>query len=150
MTEESMAATTTPEENKRIARRAFEEVVGGGDFDALKELYADDLIKHGGLAGSTEGRNAFAEYIRSLHEAFPAFTVTEELCTCEDDLVTTVNTPRGTHDGPLMGIEPTGKEFEVMAIVVNRIEEGKIAEAWVQADTFGLLQQLGVSELPSE
>jgi ketosteroid isomerase-like protein len=89
-------ATTTTEENKRIARRAFEEIVEGEDYDALKELYADELVKHGGLAGSTEGRAAFTDYIISLHEAFPDFTVTEELCTCEVSLPRSIPTAAHT------------------------------------------------------
>ncbi|MFT4883127.1 MAG: steroid delta-isomerase-like uncharacterized protein [Natronomonas sp.] len=150
MAEKPEWAQRLTEQNKRITRRAFEEVLEGEDYEALEELYAEDFLKHGGLAGSTEGQDAFAEYVRNLHEAFPDFTVTEELCTCAGDFVTTVNTHRGTHDGSFRGVEPSGNEFEVVTIVVNRVTDGKITEAWVQADTLALLQQIGVVELPNE
>lgn len=43
-----------------------------------------------------------------------------------------------------MGIPATGAEAEIRGTVVNRIEDGEIAETWVVADFFGLLQQVGV------
>ncbi|MFC4436573.1 MULTISPECIES: ester cyclase [Natrialbaceae] len=39
---------------------------------------------------------------------------------------------------------PTDVEAEVRGIDVHRIEDGKIAESWIQADFLGLLQQVGV------
>jgi predicted ester cyclase len=51
---------------------------------------------------------------------------------------------RGTHQGEFMGIPATGKEVVVTGITLARIEEGKIAEEWSQADMLGLMQQLGV------
>ncbi len=42
----------------------------------------------------------------------------------------------------LMGVPPTGKQIEVEAISVFRIEDGKIAEEWTVWDALGLLQQV--------
>ena len=52
-------------------------------------------------------------------------------------------TARGTHQGELLGITPTGKKFSITGISFLRIANGKIAEQWVNWDTLGLLQQLG-------
>ena len=41
---------------------------------------------------------------------------------------------RGTHQGKVQGIAPTGKRAEVKAIDLFRISEGKIAEHWGHAD----------------
>lgn len=50
---------------------------------------------------------------------------------------------RGTHDGPLHGIEPTGRTVSVLEVGQWRIENGLIAEAWFLVDELTLLRQLG-------
>jgi predicted ester cyclase len=57
-------------------------------------------------------------------------------------------TLRGTHEGDLMGIEATGKPFEIANAVFTRIEDGKIVERWIQPDMLGFMQQTGVIESP--
>jgi len=54
-------------------------------------------------------------------------------------------TEGGTHDGEFMGIEPTGKEFEIQTMAFFRIEDGRVAEWWIQPDTLGFIQQLGIN-----
>ena len=41
-----------------------------------------------------------------------------------------------------MGLQPTNKRANWMGIVIDCIEEGKIAEQWVSWDLFGMMQQL--------
>ena len=43
-----------------------------------------------------------------------------------------------------MGIEPTGKPMTITGQAIYRIVGGKIKEDWINADTLGMLQQLGV------
>jgi hypothetical protein len=50
---------------------------------------------------------------------------------------------RGTHRGPLYGIEPTGRTLEVLELGQWRIRDGLIAEAWFFVDELALLRQLG-------
>lgn len=66
----------------------------------------------------------------------------------EDDRVAMRLTITGTYDGPVMGIDPTEKEVTFGNMIVHRMEDGLIAERWVQPDVFGLLVQLGAIEGP--
>jgi predicted ester cyclase len=50
---------------------------------------------------------------------------------------------RGTHQGPLYGIAPTGRKIEVLEAGQWRIRDGLIAEAWFFVDELALLRQLG-------
>jgi predicted ester cyclase len=68
----------------------------------------------------------------------------------EGDTVAVRLTERGVHDGELMGIEPTGNEFEHQTMAFLRLEDGKVAEWWVLPDNLSFLQQLGVVESPGE
>jgi predicted ester cyclase len=86
--------------------------------------------------------------MESIRGAFSDFSATVDDVVAEGDTVAMRVTLRGTHDGPFMGIEPTGNEFEVSNMVFTRIEDGKIAERWVLPDMLGMLQQVGAVDMP--
>jgi len=50
----------------------------------------------------------------------------------------------GVHQGDLMGIAPTGKEVSISLRLIYEIDNDKIANHWMVADQFALMQQLGV------
>jgi predicted ester cyclase len=57
--------------------------------------------------------------------------------------VTTYKTYRGTHQGVMFGIAPTGRKIHFETVDAMRVEDGKITEHWGVANLFSLLQQLG-------
>lgn len=139
---------TQAEEYKRIARRVPEEIATERNLDLIDEVYAEDAVEHapyGDTRGVAELRADFDRFLA----AFPDFSATVEDIAAEEDTVAMRVTLRGTHEGEFMGIEPTGREFEVQNMVFTRIEDGKIAERWLQPDMLGLLRQLGVVEPPA-
>ena len=140
-----MTNTTTLEENKRIARSIPEKVFGEGNLDLLDELYAEDAIEHNPF-GNLQGKAAIRESYEGFIGAFPDITQVVEDIVAEGDTVAMRLTARGTHEGPMMGLEPTGKKIEVQQTVFTRIEDGEIAERWLHPDNLGMLQQLGVIE----
>lgn len=144
-----MAATTTPKENKRLARRFPEEVATEGNVSLIDEICAEEVIDHSPL-GEVHGRRELKDQLESIRTAFGEFSATVEEAIAEGETVAMRVTLRGTHEGEFMGVEPTGTEFEVANMVFTRIEDGQIVERWVQPDMLGLMQQLGVVELPDE
>ncbi|MFC7212528.1 ester cyclase [Saliphagus sp. GCM10025334] len=143
-----MAATSTTGENKRVVRR-FPEEVATGNIDVIDEICAEDVIDHSPL-GEIKGREELKKQTEYLLSAFGDFSATVEDIIAESDTVAMRVTLRGTHVGEFMGIEPTGKEFEIQNMVFTRMKDGKLAERWIQPDQFGLMQQLGVVESPGE
>ncbi|QLG63427.1 ester cyclase [Halorarum salinum] len=142
-----MVVTTTREENARLARRFPEDVATEGRIDVIDEICAEDVVDHSPF-GEARGREALTERIESLRTAFGGFSATVEDVVSEGDTVAMRVTLRGIHEGEFMGVEPTGREFEVGNMVFTRIDGGKIVERWVQPDTLGLLQQLGAVDRP--
>ena len=59
-------------------------------------------------------------------------------------------TARGTHQAELKGIGPTNKQVTVTGIGIDRIVGGKLEESWVNWDTLGMMQQLGVVPTPGQ
>lgn len=135
---------TTAAENKRIVRRIREDVEDQGDLDAITEIFAEDVVVHTPM-GEFRGPEAITEMYESDRQGFSDSTETIHTVIAEGDTVAMRLTESGTHDGEFMGIEPTGREFEIQTMAFFRLEDGQIAEWWMQPDTLGLVQQLGVT-----
>jgi len=58
------------------------------------------------------------------------------------DHATILGTFRGTHRGAFGPVAATGKTIALPFTTVYRISEGRIAEAWLQFDSGGLMAQL--------
>lgn len=133
--------TTLQKEHKRTVRK-YPKAVASGELDVLNEICTEDIISHAPL-GEPRGLEALKDYEAPIHEAMPNFDVTFEDVVAEGDRVAMRLTIRGIHKGEMMGIAPTGNQVEFQNTIFHRMEDGKIAERWVQPDVFGLLQQLG-------
>jgi steroid delta-isomerase-like uncharacterized protein len=131
------------EQNKAIVRRAFEEP-WKGNLDVVDELTASDYIGHDPANPEPlRGPEGVKEFISTYLAAFPDARITVEQQLAEGDLVATRWSARGTHEGELMGISPTGKQVTVSGLAISRLEDGKIVEEFQNWDTLGMMQQLG-------
>jgi predicted ester cyclase len=131
------------EENKALARRLFEEGINQRNWAVLDELCTPDFVLHN-VALTLQGLEPVKQFLSMYLTAFPDAQFTIEDLIAEGDKVVVRETFRGTHQGDLMGIPPTGKQVTVSAIVIVRIVNGKAVEGWQNGDTLGTLQQLGV------
>jgi steroid delta-isomerase-like uncharacterized protein len=131
------------EQNKMIVRRAVEEP-WKGNLDVVDELTAPDYIGHDPANPEPlRGPEGVKEFISSYRAAFPDARLTVEQQLAEGDLVATRWSGRGTHEGELMGIQPTGKQVTVSGLTISRLKGGKIVEEFQNWDNFGMMQQLG-------
>lgn len=131
-------------ENKRLVRRLHEAVWNEGNMDVVDELIAEEYVEHNPVfPEGIRGREAYKANVASFRGAFSGFEIVTEDVIAEGDIVVVRHTGRGTHDGEFMGIEPTGNSVEIPGVVVLRVEDEQIAEAWVNVDALGLLAQLG-------
>jgi predicted ester cyclase len=60
----------------------------------------------------------------------------------EGDRVAVRLTSSATQTGKFMGMEPTGKRYEIGEIHWFRLRDGQISEHWHQADFLGMQRQL--------
>ena len=133
------------EENEALVRRYFEEIWDEGNLDLIDELFTTNFVRHGPTAteGEVRGLEAFKGVVSMYRAAFPDLRVPIEDLIAEGDRVVSRWTARGTHQGELMGIAPTGNQASVTGMIVDRISGGRIEEEWVEYDTLYLMQQLG-------
>jgi serine phosphatase RsbU (regulator of sigma subunit)/predicted ester cyclase len=122
---------STEENNKALVRR-FYEAQTKGDLDTLRELLAPGILDHNLRPGQQPGREGFLRAVAEDHAAYSdlQYLIVEQMA-AEGGRVVSRLRLRGTHDrGPSMGFAPTGKVYEDTAIVIHRIEGGKIVEEW--------------------
>jgi steroid delta-isomerase-like uncharacterized protein len=132
-------------DTKAIARRFLEEAFNSGNLDVVDELVAPEFVNHdAALPEPGVGIEAAKASITGYREAFPDLRLTIEQQLAEGEYVTTRWSARGTHQGNLMGMAPTGKQATVTGITIDRMVDGRFVESWTNWDTLGLMQQLGV------
>jgi steroid delta-isomerase-like uncharacterized protein len=135
---------TLLERNKEIARRALIDIFNEGRFEVVDELVSEGYVGHDtAMPEPIIGPEGLKQSAIGYRSAFPDMTMTVDEQIAEGDSVVTCWTARGTHEGELFGMPPTGRQATVTGITINRIIDGKLAEARTNWDTLGMLQQLG-------
>ena len=137
------------EENKALVRRFVEEFWNEGNMATADELMAPDaaIYMPTGEVVDPDGLKSFAGTFRG---SFPDWHSTVEELIAEGDRVAERWIGRGTHQGELQGIPPTGKRVEVPGSVFYRIVDGKIVEFRGQLDIMSLMQQIGAVPGPEQ
>jgi predicted ester cyclase len=141
------------DDNKRIVRRFYDEVMSGGNVDVLPELMDENFIDHGeALFDSPQGRETLRRGIVETHEILPNLNVHLKDVIAEHDLVGVRGTMRCTHAGTFLGVSGTGHELSWKGIAMFRIAGGKIVERWFNSDSVSIVRQLGLApaRVPSE
>lgn len=133
------------EQNKSIIRRWVEGGWNQGNMALVDELFASDHMVHDPMTPDFPGGHAaFKQFVTNLRTGFPDIHVTVEDMVAEGDKVAWRWVITGTHTATLMGIPPTGKSVRITGIVLSRFANGKWAEDYVNWDTLGMMQQIGV------
>ena len=135
-------ASSLQEQNKALAKRAFEELLSEGRFELAEQLYAKDFVNHG--IHRDVGLQEDQEALRGWHQAFPDIAIAPKKLIAEGDLVVVYWIARGTNTGTGNGLPATGKQVEQSGITIWRIVDGKIKEEWSAFDQLSLMRQLGL------
>ena len=136
------------EQNKALVHRFYQEVFNQKNLVAIGDFLDQQIIEHDLPPGLPGGIDGSRQFIGMYLAAFPDLHLTAEDLIAEGDKVTARFTLRGTHTGEFMGLPPTGRKVTMTGIQIVRTADSKIAENWINADTLGLLQQLGVIPAP--
>jgi steroid delta-isomerase-like uncharacterized protein len=130
-------------DNKASSRRAL-EAFAGGNLEVLDEIVDASYVGYDVASPEPiRGVDGVKQQAEGYRSAFPDVAVTVDDQIAEGDRVVTRWTARGTHQGDLLGMPPTGKQATVTGITIDRYSGGKIVESWDVWDALGMLQQLG-------
>ncbi len=134
------------EQNKALSRRAI-ALWSTEDIAKAEEIFASTYINHQHHHPDRErpiiGLADWQQFVLEFRHAFPNLqdTIADQIA--EGDKVVTRFSSQGTQTGEIMGIPATGKTIGWTGMAIDRIENGKIVETWVDWDLYGMLQQLG-------
>jgi steroid delta-isomerase-like uncharacterized protein len=114
------------------------------DPAALALGHAEDCTVESPMFSSVKGRAAIQKSYESLFQSFPDWDLVDEPALIDGDRVAQPFTARATHVGRFMGLEGTGRRFEVHGVMLMEMEDGLIAHERRIYDFAGLLIQVGV------
>jgi predicted ester cyclase len=124
---------------------AMIDAVNERDFDALDLYVAADVRRH---SAATPGVTveSLADFKAFLHQdlaAVPDATQRINMIFESGDMVAVHATYSGTQSGQMGPFPPSNKPLEIPFIGILRVQDGKIAELWVEWDNLNGLMQLG-------
>ena len=116
------------EENKATSRRFYEELFNQGNLYAAEEIVTPDFVIHDpNVPEEPRGPECLKQFDDMWHNAFADVNFTIEDQIAEGEKVGTRWVAQGTHQGELIGIDPTGNRVTVRAFTLQRFSGGKIA-----------------------
>jgi len=132
------------EENKRLVRRALNEVFAGGDLGVVDEIFHVNFINHEAGPRTPAGPGGLKMTVGWLRDAFSDlhYDIQDEIT--EGDKVVVRVMSNGRQTGEFIGFPPTGKTFSAQQIHIYRIADGKIIEHWSSRDDLSQGIQLGL------
>jgi steroid delta-isomerase-like uncharacterized protein len=119
------------------------------EFDAALATFHHPRYELIGTGEVHDGPEEVAKYFEETRRAFP--DQRNELLALHhsDDAVIVEAVIRGTHQGPLQSLPPTGREFELPILAMFVFDEGKLVCERVYFDQLTVLQQLGIARSPT-
>lgn len=128
--------------NETLVRRFFDNVWNEGDVAQIGAFMAPDFVSHNGLNVTIKDVDGYAGAVSMLRSAVPDLHTTLEIVMADGDYVCVRGRDHGTHVGELFGHPGTNRELTMSWIEIFRVNDGKLAEGWLETDTAGFLSQL--------
>lgn len=137
-----------------FVRRAIHEIWNWRRLDKISDYYAENYKGRTATDRQLFGWGDFKAYVLGLLAAFSDTAVTvDHVCWIPDQpngwRVATRWLLQGTHDGPGIYGDPTGKRIRLWGISHHQIKDGRIAQEWTVFDEFALLKQLYSPNTPT-
>lgn len=124
--------------NAELVHRHYDDFVNRGDLAAADRDLRPDFVDHA-APDAPPGPDAAKGWIEAVRSGFPDISVTEDVVIAQGDMVAVLAKWRGTHNGPFLGVAPTGRAVEMRGIVLWRVQDGQLAERWAVLDYDTLL-----------
>jgi steroid delta-isomerase-like uncharacterized protein len=131
--------------NKTLVARFLDEVYNKGNYDFADVAVAADYVSHNELSIEVLGPEGIKKAAATQRTAFPDLVTSIDDLIAEGDRVVVRGHDTGTHQGLFMGIPPSGNRFTITWIDIFRIEDGKLAEAWLETNVESFKKQLGAA-----
>jgi predicted ester cyclase len=140
------------EANMAIVRNVHEQV-NDGNLAVFDEVLAPDYARHCQAmppqAREIRGAEPLKAFVRENLAAFPDWHDNIDFMFAADDKVAYITTSTGTQTGQFGPFPPTGKRVKLVSIIIQRLENGKVAETWISWDNVSWMTELGHMPAPA-
>ena len=115
--------------NRRVVLGAMDEVFMAANLAAVDELYAPDFVNHvpPSLGADVRGQEHVKQFVAHWRRALPDLVHQVEDVRTDRDMVVVRWRARGTHEGRLWGVGPTGAS--------SRFRPSSCRESWTAASS---------------
>jgi len=107
------------------------------------QIFSADVVDHNPQPGQGQGREGIKQIIDLYHAAFPDLRVTNDEIIVSGDRAVLRWSATGTHQGNQLGVPATHRRVRMTGIDILRLEDGRIAERWGEANGLEMMQQIG-------
>jgi steroid delta-isomerase-like uncharacterized protein len=115
------------------------------EVEQAEKFYAEDYIGNDvAQVMPQQGRAGVKAFFARYLNAVPDFRFTIEDVVADGDRVAVVWTVRGTHQGALMNIPPTGRTISSRGVSLLTIQDERVQRATYIWDVAGLLRNIGL------
>jgi steroid delta-isomerase-like uncharacterized protein len=142
----AIAAPPTGASNADLIRWSF-DAINRRDLAALRQLWTDATVER--FPDRTcHGADEVAGYFEEAFAAIPDWHMEVRAIVAEGDDVFAQWHLTGTHEGPLLGIAPTGKRLAIDGMDHFVVRDGKVISNFVIFDQMQYARQIGM--MPSD
>ena len=135
---------STPQENMALAQRYFHELMNKGALDIIPDIMTPNVaFRIPTLPEPIRGHDGVQQFVTGLRAGFPDLKFDIERQIADDNKVAMRWYISGTHNGPFLGMPPTGNKIHDQGVDIFLFQGGKISEIWVNENDLGLMKQLG-------
>jgi steroid delta-isomerase-like uncharacterized protein len=139
-----MATKTKSSNAEQVARASF-DALNARDFDAWRELWAEDAIEDVIVLGILRGREEILDFVRGLFAASPDHQFTVDRIISDDNFAVVQWRGAGNFTGAaFQGIDPTGKHIEIRGVDIFELEGERIVRSTVYYDGASFARQIGM------
>ncbi len=129
--------------NAEFMHRWFNEVWNNKNEAAIDEMFAEDGLGYGLGVENIIGPEQFKIFHKAFVSAYPDLKVYVEDTVIEGDKIAVRCKVTGSHAGDGIGVSPTNQPVEFTGMVIVRVKDGKIVEAWNEFNFMAMYQQVG-------
>jgi predicted ester cyclase len=125
-----------------LVHRFYDDLWNAWDDDAVPAVLHPDLRFRGSLGQETVGLDDWRAYRDGVRRGSSDFHNEVVDLVAGGDRAAARLAWSGTHDGPLLGIEGTGRRFSYDGAAFFTARDDLLTEVWVLGDLEGLRRQL--------
>src|SRR3990172_11593177 len=129
--------------------REYSDAWNRRDWAKWRELFHPEYTYTGGDGQVQKGPEAGMAIGQMFATAFPDGRIDVQQISVAGDTAIVEFIGRGTHNGDLMGIAPTGRQLTIPVCDILQIRDGKIIAEREYMDMMHMMQQLGVAPAPA-